>query len=157
MSQEIADYIELLEQQRATFLKLLDGLPTAALDWTPLPQDTSSISALIHHCATGLRWFVVEGLTGRPVPRDRAADFAAHGRDAAVLAGLVTAAFDDAGAALKSIDPALLDQARPIALDHPLNGQVHNPRFCLNWAIRHQAEHIGHISLTRQLWEAHPR
>lgn len=154
MSQEITDYLDLLERQRTTFLRLIEGLPVEALDWTPLPQDTSSIGALIHHCAAGLRWFVIEGLTGTLVPQDRAADFAARGQDAAALAAVLNAAFDESAAVLKSLPSALLDEAHPITLNHPLKGQVHNRRFCLNWAIRHLAEHIGHISLTRQLWEA---
>jgi hypothetical protein len=158
MFQEIADYLQLLEEQRAVFLRQLDGLPVEALEWTPLPDDTSSIAALIHHCASTLRWFAVEELTGQPAPRqDRAADFGPHGQDAASLASLINAAFDDATSALESFAPALLGQARPVTIEHRFKGTVHNGRFILNHALRHQGEHIGHISLTRQLWEAQHR
>lgn len=154
MSQEVTDYVQLLEEQRAAFLRLLDGLPLDALEWMPLPADTSSIAALIHHCASTLRWFTVEELTGTTVPQDREADFGPHGQDAAALVALVSAAFDDAVTTLRTIDPAKLDQARPVTIEHRHKGAVHNGRFILNHALRHQGEHIGHLSLTRQLWEA---
>jgi hypothetical protein len=158
VSQELADYLQLLEEQRAAFQRLLDGLPVEALEWTPLPADTSSIAALIHHCASTLRWFTVEGVAREQIsPQDRAADFGPHGQDAAALAALINAAFDDAAGALRTIDPASLDQARTVTLEHRFKGTVHNGRFILNHALRHQGEHIGHISLTRQLWEAQRR
>ena len=155
MSREIADYIGLMQRQRAELLGALDGLPVAALDWTPLPEATSSLAMLAHHCAGVLRFWIVEGLTGQDTQRDRPAEFAARGQDAGALATLINAAYDEAEAALKEIDPAVLDEERPITLNHHMRGQVSTPRYvCLTLAINHVSEHVGHMQLTRQLWEA---
>lgn len=154
MSQEIADYLDLIKRQRAGLLQAVAGLPVEALDWTPLPRDTSSIAVLAHHCAGVVRLWCVEGLAGRDTHRDRAAEFAAGGKNAAVLADLINAAYDESEAAVRDVDPAVLDRAQPLTLNHDRRGETHTGRFCITTAVGHVAEHIGHMQLTRQLWEA---
>lgn len=154
MPQEILDYLELMARQRAEMLRTVEGLPPEALDWTPLPDITSSIAVLVNHSAGVIRLWFVEGLTGQETARDRAKEFAARGHDAAALADLIEAAFDDAEAALKSSDPKAWDTAAPLTLHHNTRGQVHTPRFGIAYALSHAGEHLGHMQLTRQLWEA---
>ncbi|GEM_PF-570476 len=150
----IDEYLELLERRRAVLLATLDGLPKQVLDWTPLSAETSSIAMLTRHCTDALRWWLVQELSGRPIDYDRARDFAAEGEDAATLARVVNAAFDDCAAVLRELDPALLDRVWPVSIAHPRRGQVQSGHFRVYYPLLHLAEHIGHMQLTRQLWEA---
>ena len=154
MSQEIADYIDVLERQRAGLLQAVRGLPSEALDWTPLSKDTSSIAMLAHHAAGVIRLWFVEGLTGRDIGRNRDDEFAARGKDESALTAVINAAYDESIAALRSTDPGLLSKEAPITLNHLTRGQVRTPRFGISYALNHAGEHIGHMQLTRQLWEA---
>ena len=153
MSPEIADYLQIMAGQRAALLGAVKGLPVEALDWTPLPSDASSLSVLAHHCSGVARLWLVEGLTGRDSGRNRDAEFAASGLDAGALTAVINGAFDDAEAALKSLDPARLDQPVEITFNRRRRGETHTPRFFIATPITHIAEHIGHMQLTRQLWE----
>src|SRR5690348_8678740 len=90
----IDEYLELLERRRTLLLDTIAGLPSAALSWTPLLAESSSIAMLARHCADDLRWWLVEELTGEPIGYDRDRAFAAASLDAATVAGGVEAAFD---------------------------------------------------------------
>ncbi|HEY7294139.1 MAG TPA: DinB family protein [Dehalococcoidia bacterium] len=153
MRSPIDEYLELLERRRAVLLAAIDGLPAQALDWTPLAAGSSSIAVLIHHCADALRWWLVQELAGRPVAYDRTRDFAAHGEDAATLAAALNAAFDECAAALRGLDPSLLARVWPVGIAHPRRGQEQSGHFRIYYPLMHLAEHIGHLQLTRQLWE----
>lgn len=157
MSQEIADHLDLFARLREGMLAAIDGLNVEALDWTPLASDTSSLAMLAHHCVGVLRLWVVEYLTGRDVGRDRAAEFAAKGQDATALAALVTSAFDEATAALSAADPATFSHPRQVTLNHPTRGQMRTAYYGIGYALSHISEHVGHMQLTRQLWEARQR
>ncbi|MFN8556460.1 MAG: DinB family protein [Dehalococcoidia bacterium] len=154
MNQEIADYLDVMGRQRAGLLAAVKDLPVEALDWRPLPEVTSSIAVLAHHAAGVIRLWFVEGLTGRDIGRVRDDEFAVQGRDAAALAAVINGTYDEAEAALKGCDPAMLDRAAPLTVNHNTRGQVHTPRFGIAYALNHAGEHIGHMGLTRQLWEA---
>jgi Protein of unknown function (DUF664) len=154
VSPEIEDYLSLLRQQRKAMLAAVAGLPVEALDWTPLPRDTSSLAMLAHHCAGLIRLWFVDGLLGRDTGRNREAEFAARGQDAATLAALINAAFDEAEGALAEVDVTAMDEARPLTLNHAQRGETHSGRYCIIVPLRHVAEHTGHMALTRQLWEA---
>lgn len=150
----IDEYLELLERRRAVLLTIVEGLPSVALDWTPLPAGTSSIAMLAHHCADDLRWWLVEELSGRPVGRDRVRAFAVRGEDGATLAAVLNAAFDECAAALRGLDPAALERFWPVGIAHPRRGQRQSGHFRVYYALLHLMEHVGQMQLTRQLWEA---
>ncbi len=154
MALEISEYMEAIERQRAGLIAAVEGLPVEALDWAPLPRDTSSLSVLAHHCSGLLRLWMVEGLTGKDTGRSRESEFAAAGKDATALTDLINGAYDDAAATLASIDPAQLDQPAELAINHARRGEMHTRRFVILTPLTHVAEHIGHMQLTRQLWEA---
>jgi hypothetical protein len=73
------------------------------------------------------------------------------------LADLVRAAYDEADATLQNIDPVVLNQPKLVQVQHPLtNGRTLTPRFMIMYATGHIWNHIGHLQLTRQLWEVGP-
>lgn len=154
MPAAIEEYLELLERRRALLLDTIAGLPDVALAWTPLPSDTSSIALLARHCADDLRWWLVEELSGEPIGYDRARAFAAASTNAAALTGEIEAAFDQCAAALRRLDPTLLDRVWPVAIAHPRQGRPQSGHFRLYYPLMHLMEHAGHMQLTRQLWQA---
>ncbi len=150
----IAEYLELLERRRALLLDTVAGLPNDALAWTPLPEASSSIAMLARHCADDLRWWLLEELAGQPVGYDRARAFAATGGSSATLAAEINAAFDQCAAALRGLDPALLDRVWPVGIAHPRRGRPQSGHFRLYYPLMHLMEHAGQMRLTRQLWLA---
>lgn len=126
--------------------KSIEGLSGEALNWRPAGEDSNTLYALVTHML-GAQRFMVANAVGKRVERDRAAEFAAKGGDVAPL----LAAFDKAEAEIEEwlSSMTLEDLAKPRLM---LGNEVPAAR-CLTSAIRHLGEHVGHATLTRQLWD----
>jgi len=140
-----------IEELRAA----VDGLPDEALNWKPAGEDTNSIAVLVTHVLHSTRSWISTAV-GAPLPdRDRDSEFrVAAGRTSDLLALL-----DDFGARIL----ALVNDAGDI--DWSANRKAHmrpDPdlpdyvpaSFALLHAIEHFGQHVAHVSLTRQLWDA---
>ncbi len=133
----------------------IDGLSTDALNWRPTPDDTNSIAVLAIHSLTSTRhWLSVA--VDEPLPsRDRDAEFEASARKPAELLHFVDSA--------TAVCLALVDKGRTVdwsALrDHwdPGRDDKLFAAWALLHALEHLREHVGQISLTRQLWEQRAR
>jgi len=68
------EYLNILQKCHNDILEALEGLPLAALDWTPGP-DTNSISVLVTHLAGAERYWIgdvaAQDPTAFPHPSDR--------------------------------------------------------------------------------------
>ncbi len=129
----------------------IDGLPTDALNWRPTPEDTNSIAVLAIHSLTSTRtWLAVA--VDEPLPsRDRDAEFEATARTPAELLHFVdsaTAVCLDLVSKERTVDWSALRR-------HWAQEQDVQPlaAWALLHALEHLREHVGQISLTRQLWE----
>ncbi len=129
----------------------IDGLPTDALNWRPTPKDSNSIAVLAIHSLTSTRtWLAVA--VDEPLPsRNRDAEFEATTRDPAELLHFVdsaTAVCLDLVSKERTVDWSALRR-------HWAQEQDVQPlaAWALLHALEHLREHVGQISLTRQLWE----
>ncbi|MDO8615740.1 MAG: DinB family protein [Dehalococcoidia bacterium] len=137
----------------------IEGLPGAALDWRPggLPAgqagaETNSVAVLATHVLHSTRWWLSVAL-GTPLPdRDRESEFRAAASDAAALLDLVDALSEDCRRLLGSVQEVDWAALRPVGGD-PREAPA---AFALLHAAGHLREHVGHIALTRQLWESRP-
>lgn len=133
----------------------LDGMPDQAINWKPGGDDTNSAAVLVTHVLHSTRSWVSIAL-GAPLPdRDRDAEFRVTAKSSADLIALL----DDFGGQIL----ALLNNGGEI--DWAANRKTHmrpDPdlpdyvpaSFALLHAIEHFGQHVAHVSLTRQLWEA---
>ena len=145
---------DLLRRARDDMRAAIDGLPPDALNWRPAGDDTNSIAAMANHAVTSARtWLSVA--VDAPLPdRDRPTEFEFTARDPAELLAFVEGLFEDCLSLIDSsrtVDWAALrkhwDPGRDIELF---------PAWALLHALEHLREHVGQMSLTRQLWEARP-
>ena len=143
-----------VKQDLADLLSPVDGLPGEALDWQPVGADTNSIAVLVTHVLHSTRsWLSVA--VGAPLPdRDRDSEFTVKSDDAKALGDFM----HDFSRQIM----ALLDSAGEV--DWAATRQTHarpgdkSEKVPASWAvlhaIEHLREHIAHVGLTRQLWEA---
>jgi uncharacterized damage-inducible protein DinB len=128
----------------------IEGLPGEALDWRPAGAETNSVAVLATHVLHSTRWWLSVAI-GTPLPdRDRESEFRVAANDAAALLALVDAMSEDCRRLLASVQEVDWAALRPIDGD-PREAA---PAFALLHAIGHLREHVGHIGLTRQLWDA---
>jgi uncharacterized damage-inducible protein DinB len=143
-----ADYLRELESLYTEAGKAIAGLPQEALDWTPAPG-ANSIAVLIAHM-TGAQRFLVGDMVGDiPSKRNRQAEFAAQGLDQAALSAMLAHAMSVSRDALEKLTLADLESTQP----HVKDGRSFTTTFALNHALAHCGVHVGHIQMTRQMWD----
>ncbi len=151
-----------------TFLTRLSGQGLAALDGVPADDlntwrpgedldDVNTFYALATHLVGSGEFWVLHAAGGRPLQRDRAAEFRAQG-DLATL----TARYHRWLAASREVLSALTEEGLTRVPDLPRTVTAnHDPPWtvaeCLMHAVEHTALHVGHLQIQRQLWDAERR
>jgi uncharacterized damage-inducible protein DinB len=143
-----ADFLNILEAQHTEMERAIDGLPLAALDWSPGP-DMNSIAVLVIHTMGAERYFLGDVIAREPSNRDRAAEFQTSGLDAGALKERLQTTIAYTRRVLEGLTLEDLETTRIL----PRDGSEHTVASCLLTVVAHTALHVGHIQLTRQLWE----
>jgi uncharacterized damage-inducible protein DinB len=142
------DYLNLLQECHNDILGALEGLPPAALDWTPGP-DMNSISVLVFHLTGAERYWIGDVAAQDPKERDRDAEFRVRDVGMEVLKKRLTDNLEYARSTLNSFTIQDLETTRVSARD----GREITVAWALLHALDHANVHLGQIEITRQLWE----
>ncbi len=147
----LAEYLERLQTLHTAIEQIVNGLPQAALDWTPGPE-MNSIHVLVVHVAGSERYWIGDVAGSDPSGRDRDAEFRSHGLNTHALIDLLGRTLAHSRAVLEGLGLADLEELRV----SPHNGRQVTVAWCLAHALEHTALHLGHMEITRQLWEQNP-
>jgi len=126
----------------------IEGLPQVALDWVPGPG-MNSLGVLVAHIAGAERYWIGDVAGRDPSGRDRAAEFRTQGLDGTALRARLSMVLAHSRAVLAGLTLAELEALRV----SPRNGQKFTVAWALAHALEHTALHLGHIQITRQLWD----
>ena len=141
-------YFEKLRGLHDGFKAELNSLPPAALDWSP-GEGMNSPAVLTAHTAGAARYIIGEVVGGEPAQRIRDAEFQTAALDHAELIGRLDGALAQHERVLSQLQLTDLEAARFSA--------KHNREVSVMWALSHvldhTAVHLGHLQITRQLWE----
>ncbi len=144
-----AAYLDRLDALHTDIIQALDGLPPAALDWSPAP-DVNCIAVLVMHIAGSERFWIGEKAGAMPANRDRASEFRARSDSATALRQVLDESLAQAHAVLAALDPA--DLTRSTGTHH--DGKPIDVAWALWHELEHVAMHVGHIQITRSWWLA---
>ena len=146
------DYLERLTDLHQGILNALKGLPSEALDWTPIQETTgemNSINVLVTHLCGAERYWIGDVACGDYSDRVRAEEFQVSGMDGDALAAKINNATAYAQSALEKLNINDLDKDGTSPQDER--------KFTVGWALLHALEHtaihLGHIQITRQMWD----
>jgi len=152
MLKEIESYVSFLNDLRGQVKTLLEGLPKEALDWRPLDGQgelaTNSLAVMTIHLAGSEAFWIKEIIGRQPIQRDRDAEFVIKGLGFAELAAKLEAGAKNSTAILSSLTASQLEETRKF------RDRTVTVRWAILHVIEHFAMHIGHMQLTRQLWQA---
>lgn len=132
----------------ADLVRAVESLPPEALDWRPGPE-TNSINVLVVHLTAAERFWIGAVALGEPSQRVRDEEFLVRGLTSDDLKQRLAEAEAYLGQSLPRFTLADLDSMRM----SPRNNREFSVGWCLLHALEHSALHLGHIQLTRQLWE----
>ena len=141
------DYLNLLQDCHNSILEALEGLPPAALDWTPGP-DMNSISVLVFHLTGAERYWIGDIAAQDPTERDRDAEFRVHDVEMDILKKRLAENLEYARIVLDKMNIQDLETTRLTA-----SGREFTVAWALLHALDHATLHLGQIQITRQLWE----
>lgn len=141
-------YFGLLDGLSRQMEAALSGLRQEALDWMP-GLEMNSIAVLAAHSAGAARFWIVDMAMGENANRNRPAEFQTHDVSAQALAKLLQDTMADCKDAL---DRLALEDLHAVRV-HPVEGKEYSVAWCLNHALEHFALHLGHMEVTRQMWE----
>jgi uncharacterized damage-inducible protein DinB len=142
------DLLDRFHELHADLAGAIDGLPAEALDWVPGPE-MNSISVLVVHLTGAERYWIGAVALGEPTDRVRKEEFAVKGLGTDELKRRLTAADDYIRNALTRFSLPDLEAVRK----SPRNEKTFSVGWCLAHVLEHTALHLGHIQLTRQLWD----
>ena len=131
-----------------------EGLPGEALDWKPAGADTNSIAVLVTHVLHSTRsWMSVA--VGAALPeRDRDSEFRVKSDDAKALADFMHDFSRQIMALVEEVDEVDWTALRKTHARPGDAPETVSASWALLHAIEHLREHIAHVGLTRQLWDA---
>lgn len=142
------DYLNNLKELHDDVRSAIDGLPRSALDWTPYPG-FNSISVLAVHIAGAERYWISDVIAEMDSNRDREAEFLVHGLDPDELADRLS----DSWAFVRSVLAGLTQEDLDAMRISPRNGKEITVSWALGHVLKHTALHVGHLQVTRQLWQ----
>ena len=142
--QEFADRFDEIRRQAREAIRNLDE---RGLNSTPLSQDTSSLAVLVHHMAGVERFWLRQIIGGIDIGRQRSNEFIAKAARVAELEKLL----DEAGRTTREVLSDLkADQLHEI---RDARGQPRTVQWCMLAAMDHLSGHVGHLQLTRQMYD----
>jgi uncharacterized damage-inducible protein DinB len=147
----LEDYLGRLAALHQGVKDAVADLPSWALDWTP-GSDMNSMAVLATHLAGAERYWIGDMVGQDPSGRVRATEFQARDVDSEMLSELLDRVFDHSQGVLNEIG---LEDLGTTRLD-PRDGERYTVAWCLHHALEHTAIHLGHLQVTRQLYDRRP-
>ncbi len=152
MESEIKGYLTELNILRSDIQNSLQSLNDEGANWHPLPTATNSIYAILTHVMGADNFWIHQVIEGQKIKRDREAEFKASGN-----LGELLIQWDQhwiiIESALGTLNNKQLSEARAV----PFRPEPKEPvtvQWIILHLISHYATHLGHIQLTRQLWDS---
>ncbi len=135
----------MLRRLNGSYREALDGLDDEAVNFKP-GEGTNSIYQMMQHALDVARMWIsmAEGnrVPGRPEPW--------------TFSGPIADLYQRLDEAEENIKRYLESPSAPDpAVERQLGEGMQSNAMSLLRAVRHQAEHLGHIGLTRQMWETY--
>ncbi|MBL7161816.1 MAG: DinB family protein [Anaerolineales bacterium] len=146
------DYLERLSKLHQGIIEAIKDLPPEALDWVPIDHpsaEMNSINVLVTHLAGAERYWIGDMALGDLSGRVREKEFQVRGLTSDQLLEKINSSTNYARTALEKLTMGQLKEERK----SPRDGQVFTVGWSLLHALEHTAVHLGHIQLTRQLWQ----
>ncbi len=140
--------LDRFDELHRSVLKILEDIPPDAIDWVPAPE-MNSLAVLISHLTGAERYYIGDVVMGDLSFRDRSAEFNAKGLDAAALKARVEKIATYDRQAFERLTLAHLDEERVA----PKDGRKFTVAWALNHALEHAALHVGHLQMTKQMWD----
>jgi uncharacterized damage-inducible protein DinB len=146
MHPEVAATNAILDEQWAEIREIAQAIGPDGLHYVP-QQGMNSTSVIVRHVAGSQEWWIGELLGGQPVHRNRDGEFAAADVD---LDGVLQQLDESIGTVRQVLDSLAADDLNQTRI---YRDQIVTTHWILARVVSHVSVHVGHLQMTRQLWE----
>ncbi len=150
MDTAIQLYTDQLKQLRTRLKEAVQGMSQEELNWAPAVPETNSPYVLAFHLPGSESMWFHQVIGGMEISRNREAEFTASGGAAALIERIDKVAATSADV-LGKLTAADLDQ--PHTNPSQPGSEPVTARWCIVHMIEHYSEHLGHLELTKQMYE----
>jgi len=151
MDAEIKGYLTEFSILRKAIQNSVTGLNDEGANWHPLSAETNSVYALLTHLMGADKFWIHQVLLGKKIQRDREAEFRASGNLKEILTRW-EGHWTEITSILEKLNHSQLLEERQVPF-RPQQQERVNVQWIILHLISHYATHLGHIQLTRQLWD----
>jgi uncharacterized damage-inducible protein DinB len=144
---EATELIRLLEDQHTYASHALQNASREAINWKPASTPCDSLAGLVHHIVEVQRLWLDTVIGGEPVPPGLATAHQAEADSAESLWALMVDSLAKSKARLESLTAEEYDELRTRR-----DRQV-TVRWAAYHTLEHTAMHVGHMQLTRQVYD----
>lgn len=128
--------------------RAIADLPDEAFVWSP-GRDMNTLSVLVVHTIGAERYWIGDVAGQEPSGRVRASEFESPGMSAAELLERARETLAHSQLVLSRLTASDFEALREVGED----GRRVTVAWAVLHALEHTAIHVGHIQLTRQLWD----
>jgi uncharacterized damage-inducible protein DinB len=151
METEIQNYINVLEDLRDRFKKLVGLMDAKQLNWVPINQDVNSPHVLTYHIVSSEEMWIHQIAGKHNLSRNREAEFLVKRTDPRILIERLNKV---AKISNQVINTLTLEDLAQLRREPPWRDEGYKTvRWCIVHVIEHYAEHLGHLNLTNQLYQ----
>ena len=147
MVSEVQEFADRFDEIRRQAKDAIQNLDERGLNSTPLDQDTSSPAVLVNHMAAVERFWLCQIIGGVDIGRPRPDEFMAKAETVGDLEQLM----DEAGRTTREVLSDMTTEQLHETRD--ARGEPRSVQWCLLLAIDHLSGHVGHLQLTRQMYD----
>ena len=141
-------YLNNLQEFHDEIRTAIKGLPQEGLDWAPGPE-INPLNVLVVHLTGAEHYWIGDVIAGKPSERDREAEFTVRG---VAEQELIQRLRENEHFFQKALEPLALQDLEAMRTS-PRNGRSVAVGWALCHVLKHTALHLGHMQITRQLWE----
>ena len=149
MATEIDEYIAEFDSLHNQILEIIDGMSHEEFHWAPIPDETNSPAVLLTHLLGAESFRVHEMAGGININRNRDSEFLIQDKSVDQLKDTLRIVSARTKEALQGLDSAQLEKIQPAVREYEGAEAV---RWHILHAIEHYGIHIGHLTLTHQLY-----
>jgi uncharacterized damage-inducible protein DinB len=145
---QVRPFVQMLQKLHDDIFEIVTPLTDREVNWAH-PQLSNSIGILLRHTAGSERYWIVQVVGSRQVPRDRDAEFGREPLAKDAMVADLRAAYEEARGVLESLGAA--DLTRPIEFGYRNERRTEAASWALLHSLAHTSYHLGQIQLYRKM------
>lgn len=150
MIPEVKGYLDTMDGLRRAMRQVIEGMDAQGLNWNPLPGEANSLYAIVAHVCASEPALIHRRITGQPSVGGQDNPFAARGDSPQELSDRLA----QVEQTTRSLMEGLTDKDLDRAIDPGGGRPARTVREWIHTNLRHQALHLGHMEITKQMYEA---